>query len=134
MCGGNPWCSAFWGQGAFLAGPVSRAGPRLLWHGCGLPLARDSLAQGGGGGLPGSRDEDAQPGRLGSSLVTRVPVCCKQSRGQREKKGRRGTKTCLPPSLQIPEPANFRTKRKKPGLGWGMPGFSEASWDWIMEE
>lgn len=39
-----------------------------LWHGCSLPLACDSLARGEGGGLPGSRDEEARPGCQGSSL------------------------------------------------------------------
>lgn len=56
--GGIPGAALSGAKGPSRAGPVSWAGPRLLWHGCGLPLARDSLA-GGEGGLPGSRDEDA---------------------------------------------------------------------------
>lgn len=96
--GGNPWYIAFWGQGAFLGRSRELGGPAGC---CGTVAASRSPVThspwAGEGGLPGSRDEDAQPGRLGSSLVTRDPVCCKQSRGQREKKGRRGPEN-LPPA------------------------------------
>lgn len=99
-----------------------------LWHGCSLPLARDSFARGGGGGLPGSRDEEARPGRPGSSLVTRACVACKHSLEDNGKGGKGEVSgTRLPAGLQIPVPLVGRRRR---GNGrWGdTPGSPESGW------
>lgn len=96
-----------------------------LWHGCSLPLARDSYARGGGGGLPGSRDEEARPGRPGSSLVTRAFVACKHSLEDNGKKGKGEVPgTRLPAGLQIPSPL-VGLRRRENGRGGGEhPGVS----------
>lgn len=90
-----------------------------LWHGYSLPLARDSFARGGGGGLPGSRDEEAQPGRQGSSLVTRASVACKQNLEDNGKRGKGEVPgTLLPPGLQIPVPLIGRRQQEKGRWWW----------------
>lgn len=133
--GGNPWCGALWGPGG-LPGRSRELGARgRPWHGCRLPLARDSLARGGGGGLPGSRDEEAQPGRPGSSLVTRASVACKQSP---EDNGKRGTGRCLAPACWPGSKPWAASRTKAVGkqevggtLGWPEPSLAPAA---ILEE
>jgi hypothetical protein len=122
--GGIPGAELSGAEGPSWTGPVSWAGHRVPWHGCGLPLARDSLARGGGRGLPGSRDGEVEPGRPGSSPVTRASVCCKQSLEDNGKRGgRRGKGTCLQSSLQVPNPL-VRLNRKASGRH---PGVLQAA-------
>lgn len=123
---GNPWCGAFWGRGAFPASPVSWGGCGRLWHGCSLSLARDSPARGGGRGLPGSRDEEARPGRPGSSLVTRASVACKQSLEDNGKRGKGAVPgTRLLAGFQIPV-LLVGLRRREIGRWGGHPGSPES--------
>lgn len=122
-------------EGAFPASPVSWAAA----GGSGTVAASRSPvthSQGAGeGGLPGSRDEEAQPGRPGSSLVTRASVACKQSLRDN---GKRGKGRCLTPASRLGSKpcAASRTKavgKQKVGgtLGWPEPSLAPAA---MLEE
>lgn len=85
-------------------------------------------SQGAGeGGLPGSRDEEAQPGRQGSSLVTRASVACKQSLEDNGKRGEGEVPgTLLPPGLQISVPLIGRRQQENGRWGGGILGSLES--------